>query len=106
MGKRGVDELGFLPQGNLKELGKSRALEKGSCLKNCIKGTDVYYWNLSLKVRHFGFLGITELYKHALDYLDKQFQKNSSCQNTTNYLWVKSESGGERVLRHLRFFAP
>lgn len=60
----------------------------------------------SLKSKALRFLGITELYKHALDYLDKQFQKSSSCQNTTNYLWMKSESSGERVLLHLRFFVP
>lgn len=31
------------------------------------------------------FFGITGLYKHAFDYVVRQFQKISSCQNTKNY---------------------
>lgn len=52
----------------------------------------------SYETKALRFLGITELYKHTLDYLVRQFQKISSCQNTMNYLWIKPESGGERDL--------
>lgn len=85
--------LSYLSKAVWRALGKVELWREGAAdLKNCIEGTHDYSWNLFLG-KALWFLGITELYKHVLDYVSRQFQKISSCQNTMSNLGT--ESGGE-----------